>query len=126
MGGVADVAEELKVSRQTVYTKTVVDGTGVGRSPFQTFLTILQGFESINLAFANSGITNKNVRLRVENFAFNGFKQAGELAGEAKNPGRSLPIASLRAKPSSADGLGFSLNAPTSLLTSARREGPSL
>lgn len=56
---------------------------------WQTFLTILQGFESINFAFANSGIVNKNVRLRWENFAFNGFDMPLDIVGDLNT---DLPV----------------------------------
>ncbi len=41
--------------------------------PWQTFMTIVQGIEGINLAFANSGIANKQIRWRAEMFDFDGF-----------------------------------------------------
>jgi len=41
--------------------------------PWQTLATIAQGIESVNLAFANSGIPNKQIRSQMVMFDFQGF-----------------------------------------------------
>lgn len=42
-------------------------------NPWQAFLMVIQGIESVNLAFANSGIANKQIRWRAEQFNFTGY-----------------------------------------------------
>lgn len=43
---------------------------GTQGNQWQALLTIIQGIEGINLAFANSGIANKRIRWRAETFVF--------------------------------------------------------
>ncbi|TAK40520.1 MAG: T9SS type A sorting domain-containing protein, partial [Saprospiraceae bacterium] len=60
----------------------------------QALLTIFQGLASINLAFANSGIFNKNVRIRMEVFNFNGFDSLLNILDDLNNdlPAQAGPI----------------------------------
>jgi len=75
-----------------VSTPDVQEWFGAQADPWAVLATILQGIESINLAFANSGIPNKHVRWRIETFEFVGydnplrpFEDIEELATDASN-----------------------------------------
>ncbi len=53
--------------------------------PFVALATILQGIESINLAFANSGIPNKHIRWRMETFEFGGYDTQLDIADDVED-----------------------------------------
>ena len=69
---------------------------GEQTDPWQTFLTVIQGIEGINLAFANSGIANKQIRWRAEMFDFDGFDTP--LSIDDDIPEFAADAASLRAQ----------------------------
>ncbi len=56
-----------------VSSPDVQDWFGTQGDPWQALVTIIQGIESLNLAFANSGIDNKQIRWRAEQFNFTGY-----------------------------------------------------
>ncbi|MFN0213928.1 MAG: T9SS type A sorting domain-containing protein [Saprospiraceae bacterium] len=56
-----------------ISTPDVQEWFGMQADPFVTIAAIIQGVESINLAFANSGIPNKHIRWRMETFEFGGY-----------------------------------------------------
>lgn len=56
-----------------VSSPDVQDWFGTQGNPWQVLITVIQGIESVNLAFANSGIANKQVRWRAEQFNFTGY-----------------------------------------------------
>jgi len=56
-----------------VSSPDVQEWFGMQADPWVEIATIIQGIESINLAFANSGIPNKNIRWRIEAFEFGGY-----------------------------------------------------
>jgi amino acid transporter len=57
-------------------------------SPANAFHPANSSFMPLGISGVFAAITSGGIV-----FAFNGFKQAAEMAGEAKNPGRSIPLA---------------------------------